>query len=78
MGEIMSRQVERSANDARPLVKVYTKRRAEALFTGFERIEILQRQLEPGELPTSLQRARATIEHQFGWNLIVKAAKKNH
>src|SRR5205814_3025353 len=32
MGEIMSRQVERSANDARPLVKVYTKRRAAALF----------------------------------------------
>jgi len=77
MGEIMSRQVERSANDARPLVKVYTKRRAEALFTGFERIEILQRQLEPGELPAPLQRTRATIEHHFGWNLIVKAAKKN-
>jgi len=77
MGEIMSRQVERSANDARPLVKVYTKRRAEALFTGFERIEILQRQLEPSELPKTLQRARATIEQHFGWNLIVKATKKN-
>jgi ubiquinone/menaquinone biosynthesis C-methylase UbiE len=75
MGEIMSRQVERSANDARPLVKVYTNRRAEALFAAFERVEILRRQLEPGELPEILQRARAHIERRFGWNLIIKARK---
>jgi len=75
MAEIMSQQVERSSNEARPLVKVYTKRRAKALFGAFDRIEILQRQLEPTELPPSLRRAHSYIERHFGWNLIVKATK---
>jgi len=75
MGEIMSRQVERSANEARPLVKVYTKRRARALFGAFERIEIVQRQLEPGELPPSVRWALPYIEPRAGWNLIIKASK---
>ena len=44
MSEIMSRSVERSANEARPLVKVYTKARARALFERFHPVEILQRQ----------------------------------
>ncbi|PYQ91629.1 MAG: hypothetical protein DMF97_22245, partial [Acidobacteria bacterium] len=51
MGDIMSRSVERSANDARPLVKVYTKARARALFGRFHRVEVLQRQLLAEELP---------------------------
>ena len=51
MGEIMSRSVERSANEARPLVKVYTPERARALFRAFASVEILQRQMEPYELP---------------------------
>ena len=75
MAEIMSRSVERSASESRPLVKVYTKRRAEALFKAFDRVEIVQRQLEPGELPDALQRARSYIERNFGWNLIIKATK---
>ena len=75
MGEIMSRQVERSATGARPLVKVYTARRARALFDAFQDVEILQRQLEPGELPPSLRWALPRIERRFGWNLIVKAKK---
>ena len=76
MGEIMSRQVERSATEARPLVKAYTARRARALFDAFRDVEIVQRQLEPGELPRSLRWALPQIERRFGWNLIVKANKR--
>jgi ubiquinone/menaquinone biosynthesis C-methylase UbiE len=75
MGEIMSRTVERSANEAKPLVKVYTKARAAALFAGFTSVEILQRQLEPSELPTALRSALPAIERRLGWNLIVKATR---
>ena len=36
MADIMSRTVERTGNDARPLVKVYTKPRLRALFAAFD------------------------------------------
>ena len=75
MGEIMSRTVERSANEARPLVKVYTPQRARRLFDQFSRVEIVQRQMEPYELPDALQWALGSIERRFGWNLIIKADK---
>ena len=75
MGEIMSRTVERSANDARPLVKVYTKRRAASLFKDFNHVEVLQRQLLAEELPTALRWTLPSIERRLGWNLIVKATK---
>jgi ubiquinone/menaquinone biosynthesis C-methylase UbiE len=73
MGEIMSRQVERSANEARPLVKVYTRRRAARLFKNFKHVEIVQRQLEPQELPDGLKWTRSFTEERLGWNLIIKA-----
>ena len=75
MGEIMSRSVERSANDARPLVKVYTKARALSLFERFHRVEISQRQLLAEELPAGLRWTLPFCEHALGWNLIVKATK---
>jgi ubiquinone/menaquinone biosynthesis C-methylase UbiE len=75
MGEIMSRQVERSANESRPLVKVYTKPRAARLFRNFECVEILQRQLQPQELPSGLKWTVSTTERLLGWNLIIKARK---
>ena len=75
MGEIMSRQVERSANETRPLVKVYTKPRAARLFRNFECVEILQRQLQPQELPGGLKWTVSTTERLLGWNLIIKARK---
>ena len=75
MGEILSTTVERSANDAKPLVKVYSAARAAALFTRFEEVEMVQRQLEASELPPSLQWALPRLERRFGWNLIVKARK---
>jgi hypothetical protein len=76
MGEIMSRSVERSASEARPLVKVYTKRRLRALFEEFASIDIVQRQLLAEELPRWLRWTRPLSEQLFGWNLIVKATKR--
>ena len=75
MGEIMSRSVERSANEARPLVKVYTKRRIRALFEDFADVAIFQRQLLAEELPHLLKWTLPLGERLFGWNLIVKATK---
>jgi hypothetical protein len=76
MGAVMSGSVERSANEAKPLVKVYTTRRAQTLFKLFDRCEILQRQLLAEELPTALTWTRRFAEPIAGWNLIVKAAKR--
>jgi glycosyltransferase involved in cell wall biosynthesis/SAM-dependent methyltransferase len=75
MGHIMSYAVERTANQARPLVKVYTKERLRRLFSGFEAIEIEQRQMVPDELPARLRRFLPSIERRLGWNLIIKATK---
>jgi SAM-dependent methyltransferase len=80
MGEIMSRSVERSANEARPLVKVYTKRRLRALFNDFTDIDVFQRQLLAEELPHLLKWTLPLSERLLGWNLIIKATKprENH
>jgi ubiquinone/menaquinone biosynthesis C-methylase UbiE len=75
MGEIMSRSVERSANEARPLVKAYTKSGAQALFHAFDRVEIVQRQLLAEELPPGLRWTQPFGERMLGWNLIVKGTK---
>ena len=72
----MSRIVERSANDARPLVKVYTARRAQALFKEFDDVKVLQRQLQAEELPTALTWTLPWSEPRLGWNLIVKATRR--
>ena len=77
MGEIMSQSVERSVNEARPLVKVYTRPRVGALFEPFERVEIIQRQLLPEELPAILRWTLPFSERLMGWNLIVKATRPN-
>jgi hypothetical protein len=75
MAEIMSRTVERTANDARPLVKVYTKARLRALFSEFTGLEILQRQLAPELVHRRLRRFLPLIERVAGWNLIIKGRK---
>jgi len=77
MGEIMSSAVERSDNAAaRPLVKVYTKPRLQALFNGFNHISIVQRQMVRAEVPRLLVRIPLTRLGAFmGWNLIIKARK---
>src|SRR5262249_10262675 len=75
MGDIMSRTVERSGNDARPLVKVYTKARLRSLFSDFRDIQIVHRQLSPELVPRHLSILRPVIERVAGWNLILKACK---
>jgi glycosyltransferase involved in cell wall biosynthesis/ubiquinone/menaquinone biosynthesis C-methylase UbiE len=77
MSELMSRIVERSDNAAaHPLVKAYTRRRLRDLFSGFERISIVQRQFEPRAAPKGL-RALSTrrLGAIMGWNLVLKARK---
>ena len=76
MHDIMSGTVEITANDARPLVKVYTRRRLRELFNGFDDISIVKRQLMPVELPDWLKwMPLKTAEKLMGWNLIIKARK---
>jgi glycosyltransferase involved in cell wall biosynthesis/ubiquinone/menaquinone biosynthesis C-methylase UbiE len=75
MAEIMSRSVERTGNDARPLVKVYTKPRLRALFKAFGHIQIVQRQISPELVPRRLRRLLPVVERLAGWNLIIKAMK---
>ena len=75
MAEIMSRSVERTGNDARPLVKVYTKPRLRALFRAFSDIQIVQRQISPELVPRRLRLLLPIVERVAGWNLIVKARK---
>jgi hypothetical protein len=75
MADIMSRNVERTGNDARPLVKVYTKSRLRTLFKDFRDIQIVQRQIAPELVPRRLKRFTDVIEKLAGWNLIVKATK---
>ncbi len=77
MGDIMSRAVERSDNAAaRPLVKVYTKKRLRHLFRDFSQMSIVQRQMVPAEVPRLLARVPvATLGEIMGWNLIIKARK---
>ena len=77
MGEIMSRSVERSDHAAaRPLVKVYTKRRLRRLFEGFTEIDVVQRQMVAAEVPRLLAWVPLpALGRMMGWNLIVKARK---
>ena len=76
MHDLMSETVEITANDAKPLVKVYTRRRLRELFAGFDDISIVKRQLMAVELPDWLKwMPLQTAERLMGWNLIIKARK---
>jgi glycosyltransferase involved in cell wall biosynthesis/SAM-dependent methyltransferase len=75
MADILSRSVEASGTDARPLVKVYTRARLRRLFDGFADVRIVQRQLRPPEIPRVLRPLRRAIEPVAGWNLVLKARK---
>jgi ubiquinone/menaquinone biosynthesis C-methylase UbiE len=76
MGEIMSGAVEMTANDARPLVKVYTKERVRRLFSDFEDVSVVKRQLTAPELPRPLRWVPLPLAGELmGWNLVVKGRK---
>ena len=73
--EIMSRVIEFSDHDARPLVKVYSRREARELFGMFKDVRVEVEQLMRDELrffsplvsEFMFERLRKTI----GWNVIV-------
>ena len=76
-GDIMSRVVERSDNaSARPLVKVYTKRRLAQLFNDFSDVSVVQRQMVHDEVPRVLSYVPVRYLATFmGWNLVLRARK---
>jgi SAM-dependent methyltransferase len=77
--EIMSRYVEYSSAEARPLVKVYSRRQARALFEPFREIETEVDQMIPEELrflrPLVSDKIFARLRRSAGWNVIVSARK---
>jgi ubiquinone/menaquinone biosynthesis C-methylase UbiE len=77
IGEIMSRKVEITENDARPLVKVYTAKTLKNLFQGFESKVVFKRQMVKEELPEGFEKwiALETAGRLAGWNVIIKATK---
>ena len=76
IGEIMSRRVEITANDARPLVKVYTARRLKNMFAKFEQRRVFKRQIVKPELPEWLRWLPLPWAGRLaGWNVIIKARK---
>lgn len=76
MGEIMSRYVEITENNAKPLVKVYTKPRIRKMFNKFNNIHILQRQMVQAEVFRVLRWLPLPwLGQLMGWNLILKARK---
>ena len=76
IGEIMSRHVELTENDARPLVKVYTKQRLQKLFARYGKTSIVQRQMIAAEVPHLLCWVPLPLLGRLmGWNLIIKAQK---
>jgi len=76
MGDIMSTMVEITENEARPLVKVYTKKQLRTIFRRFRNVRVYRRQLMPRDLPESQRWLPLGLAGRLmGWNLIVKAHK---
>lgn len=79
VAEIMSRFVEFSEHDARPLVKVYSRKQARELFNLFKSVTIEVEQLTRAELrflsPLVSESMLDRLRKQIGWNVIVTAVK---
>jgi hypothetical protein len=77
--EIMSRVIEISNHDARPLVKVYSRKQARALFGEFREINVDVEQLTREELrfvaPLVSKKLLQTLGNRIGWNVVVTATK---
>jgi SAM-dependent methyltransferase len=77
--EIMSRYVEYSEHEARPLVKVYSQRQARALFTGFGEVRTEVEQMIREELrflrPLVSEKMFRRLSRSAGWNVIITARK---
>ena len=79
VAEIMSRIVEYSSHDARPLVKVYSRKEARDLFSLFRDVRIDVEQLLRAELrflsPLVSEAMLERLRKRIGWNVIVTAVK---
>jgi SAM-dependent methyltransferase len=77
--EIMSRVIEFSEHDARPLVKVYSRRQARALFSEFREVTVDVEQLTREELrflaPLVSEQAMNRLGQRIGWNVVITAKK---
>jgi SAM-dependent methyltransferase len=77
--DIMSRVVEHSEHDARPLVKVYSRKETQELFSMFEEVDIQVEQLSRAELrflsPLVSDGLYQRLQNRIGWNVIATARK---
>ena len=77
--EIMSRVIEFSEHEARPLVKVYTRKQARDLFSQFSDVRVDVEQLTRAELrflsPLVTDSLFEKLAHSIGWNVIITARK---
>src|SRR6476469_5480618 len=77
--EIMSRVIEFSDHDARPLVKVYSRRQARALFSRFREVQVDVEQLTREELrflaPLVSEKSMNRLGQRIGWNVVITAKK---
>jgi SAM-dependent methyltransferase len=77
--DIMSRVIEFSDHGARPLVKVYSKREARALFRLFKDVKVDVEQLTRSELrflsPVVSESMLDRLRRRIGWNVIITATK---
>ena len=77
--EIMSRWVEYSEQEGRPLVRVYSRKQARQLFKDFSSVNFEVEQMTRAEL-YSLSRLMPDnlfkyLREHFGWNLIITATR---
>jgi SAM-dependent methyltransferase len=77
--EILSRYAEYSEHEGHPLVKVYSREQARALFEGFSQVKVEVEQMMQSELyvlgsliPENLFRR---LQRSIGWNVIITARK---
>ena len=77
--EIMSRVIEFSDHDARPLVKVYSRKEARKLFRRFKDVRVNVEQLPRRELrflsPVVSDSMLDRLRRRIGWNVIITATK---
>jgi hypothetical protein len=77
--QIMSRVIEFSDHDARPLVKVYSRKQMRELFGMFKDVRVDVEQLMRAELrflsPLVSETTFGKLRKKIGWNVIVTAKK---
>ncbi len=77
--EIMSRVIEHSDHEARPLVKVYSRAQSRQLFSSFEHVAVEVEQLTRSELrflaPLVSESLFRRLRRRVGWNVVVTARK---